>query len=412
MIAERLGVLQAATRLTEKLDGPGEVMCPACGQNVSVDAFQAHVQAEQTRLKDIIDSFKKRRAALSMLSDAVKGARTLERPELASWREQESQAGVRDALAALGAMDFEKLRAACSEKTLREVEANVRTIADRVAAETAVAPPDVQVLSGDKQKVDAARALLSAREVEAELFISAIDSLVGFVGELEKQVREEIKSRSSAVIKEISADVQRMWAILHPGERIEDVRLYVPPEADKAIDIALRFYDVDQDSPRLTLSEGHRNSLGLCIFLAMAKGETATDRPLFLGDVVVSLDRNHRGMVAEILNREFCGRQVIVLTHDREWYTELKHQLPSAEWQFKALLPWQDPTDGIRWSSKDRTSMKPGSGWIHDLIRRVMTLAKLWMLNWPWRQRNSGCILRICVERGMTTEQGMTFSLV
>jgi hypothetical protein len=57
-------------------------------------------------------------------------------------------------------------------------------------------------------------------------------------------------------------------------------------------------------------------------------------------------------MVAEILNREFSGRQVIVLTHDREWYTELKHQLPDTEWRFQALLPWQDPTVGIRWSTK------------------------------------------------------------
>ena len=92
--------------------------------------------------------------------------------------------------------------------------------------------------------------------------------------------------------------------------------------------------------------------MGLCIFLAMAKREAATDRPLFLDDVVVSLDRNHRGMVAEILKREFSRRQVIILTHDREWYTELKHQLPDSDWRFKALLPWQDPTVGIRWSSR------------------------------------------------------------
>jgi hypothetical protein len=79
------------------------------------------------------------------------------------------------------------------------------------------------------------------------------------------------------------------------------------------------------------------------------------DGPIFLDDVVVSLDRNHRGMVAEILNEEFSGRRVIVLTHDREWYTELKHQLPESQWRFKTLLPWQDPLVGIRWSTKSTT---------------------------------------------------------
>jgi hypothetical protein len=211
-------------------------------------------------------------------------------------------------------------------------------------------PPDVQVLSADKKKVDAAKALLCSRRIESE--VGAIRNTIRFISELEKQVRDEIKRRSHAVIEDISSDVQQMWAILHPGERIEDVRLYIPDGSDKAIDIALCFHGVDQESLRLTLSEGHRNSLGLCIFLAMAKREAAMDRPLFLDDVVVSLDRSHRGMFAEILTKEFSGRQVIVLTHDREWYTELKHQLGGSDWEFRALLPWQDPAVGMRWSLK------------------------------------------------------------
>jgi len=72
-----------------------------------------------------------------------------------------------------------------------------------------------------------------------------------------------------------------MWKILHPAEAIEDVRLYVPKDADKAIDIGLKFHGKEQESPRLTLSEGYRNSLGLCIFLAMAKLEAGNDRPVF-----------------------------------------------------------------------------------------------------------------------------------
>ena len=92
-----------------------------------------------------------------------------------------------------------------------------------------------------------------------------------------------------------------MWAILHPGEPIENVCLYLPENTDKAIDIGLQFHGIKQDSPRLTLSEGYRNSLGLCIFLAMAKRETDKDRPLILDDVVVSLERNHRGMIVEVL---------------------------------------------------------------------------------------------------------------
>jgi hypothetical protein len=181
------------------------------------------------------------------------------------------------------------------------------------------------------------------------------ETLVSFINSLEQGIREEIRLCSRTVIDEISAHIQAMWAILHPANVIENVHLYIPEDADKAIDIGLKFHGVEQESPRLTLSEGYRNSLGLCIFLAMAKREATNDRPLFLDDVVISLDRNHRGMIVELLNGEFSGRQVVVLTHDREWYTELRHQLVGKNWAFKALLPYETPDIGIRWSYKTTT---------------------------------------------------------
>ena len=158
--------------------------------------------------------------------------------------------------------------------------------------------------------------------------------------------------RSSAVIGDISEDIRAMWTILHPDEAIEDIHLYVPDDADKAIDISLKFHGKELNSPRLTLSEGYRNSLGLCIFLAMAKRESKSDRPIFLDDVVVSMDRNHRGMIVELLTKEFGARQVIILTHDRDWYTELRQLLDNQTWTFKTLLPYETPEIGIRWSHK------------------------------------------------------------
>ena len=94
---------------------------------------------------------------------------------------------------------------------------------------------------------------------------------------------------------------------------------------------AFAFTERTRNPPRLTLSEGYRNSLGLCVFLAMAKRED-DDRPLFLDDVVISLDRKHRGMVAEILEKKFAGRQVVLLTHDRVWYSDPRHQLAESRW--------------------------------------------------------------------------------
>jgi hypothetical protein len=43
------------------------------------------------------------------------------------------------------------------------------------------------------------------------------------------------------------------------------------------------------------------------------------------------------------------------MTHDREWFAELKHQLDGASWNFKALMPYETPEIGIRWSERTST---------------------------------------------------------
>jgi hypothetical protein len=45
----------------------------------------------------------------------------------------------------------------------------------------------------------------------------------------------------------------------------------------------------------------------------------------------------------------------MVLTHDREWYTELRQQLDAGAWNFKVLMPYESPEIGIRWSAKAST---------------------------------------------------------
>jgi hypothetical protein len=72
------------------------------------------------------------------------------------------------------------------------------------------------------------------------------------------------------------------------------------------------------------------------------------DKPL--DDVVSSMDREHRGFLTKVLIDDFADRQVILLTHDREWYSELRSRLPAKLWDFKVLRPWENPQTGIQWS--------------------------------------------------------------
>ncbi len=349
LIAEKLEVLQSAGVFVEKLEDEEEVECPACGRSIPVAAFQAHVAAEKERLQEIIAIFDDRKAAIETLRDTIKSLeRSLDKADLKPWRDDIAQESLSQNFTYLDRIKAEAFRISHAEDDLKKIEDKLLPLIDAAATASKDAPPDAKQLSTDKQIVETGKAVIGAKKLATAA--KRANALISFLIALEQGTREEIRLRSQKVIDEITNDIQDMWAILHPGEPIENVRLYVPADTDKAIDIKLKFYGKEQDSPRLTLSEGVRNSLGLCIFLAMAKREASNDRPIFLDDVVVSFDRNHRGMIVDLLEKEFMDRQVILLTHDRVWYTELRQRLGG--WSFKALRAWENPEIGIQWREK------------------------------------------------------------
>jgi hypothetical protein len=76
--------------------------------------------------------------------------------------------------------------------------------------------------------------------------------------------------------------------------------------------------------PRAYASEAHLDTLGLCIFLAFAKGFLAGFPLLVLDDVLTTVDASHRLRVAELLVDEFPSTQLLVTTHDAIWFEEFR----------------------------------------------------------------------------------------
>ena len=329
--------------------------CPACGQAITVEAFREHVRVETERLKEFHDVFTGYKVAIGSVCSSLDSLKSgIGRSELKTWREGLQDSIGADGLGYLDELDSDALRKSCSDENLKAIESNLLPIIEIAKLDTIDAPPDVKELTDDKKRASAAKAVIASQDLKRD--ITSAETLIAYLDFLEREVRFEIRRQSQRVIDSISDDIESMWATLHPGDRIDNVRLSVPQGVDKAIDVVLNFHGLDQDSPRLTLSEGYRNSLGLCIFLAMAKQVADKDRPLFLDDVVVSLDRNHRGMIHELIEEEFGDRQVVIFTHDREWYTELRQQLgASNRWAFKTLLPYEAPGIGIRFSNSTTT---------------------------------------------------------
>ncbi|MBA3342478.1 MAG: hypothetical protein H0T48_11675 [Gemmatimonadaceae bacterium] len=349
LIEERLTVLDHALRFVTKSGAPKHIACPACGRDIQAAELESHLKAENERLLEAATLFSQYRSANNRLGDALSRLQSaFTKEEVLVWATSRNDGG-KPQTDYLATLDASAIRKGCNAQQLQGIESLILPLISAAAASTGNQPPEAPELLLDRETVVAAEAVIAAEGLSHE--VKSVDALLDCLLAVEKGVRDQIRLRSDEIMAGISGDIQRMWSILHPNEAIEGVRLSHPDDADKAIDIELTFHGVEQKSPRLTLSEGNRNSLGLCVFLSMAKRDVA-DTPVILDDVVVSLDRNHRGMVVDLVEQEFADRQVLIFTHDRDWYIELRSRLEAKDWRCSTLRPYGKPTNGITWSTK------------------------------------------------------------
>jgi len=351
----RIAVLESTLEFTHALeDLDKEIPCPSCGHIVKVKDLADHITRELESLKEarkLRDAEEEaRRILATSLKQVVERTRN---PVIAEWLELGEQEEFKDIVKKLDSLRFTKLDAYWTEEELAGLQEAIPKLVNLVKKEINKAPPSIKELIEDRDLVKTSSTIPGILALQD--YIKRIEALINALEIGESLVRDDIKNKTENIIEEISVEVQRLWSKLHPEEPIEEVRLYIPSQADRAIDISLKFFGVEQPSPRLTLSEGHRNSLGLCIFLALALLRAKDDHPIVLDDIVSSLDREHRGRMADILLEDLADRQVLLFTHDREWYIELRHRLPTSKWEFRVLRPWESPEVGLQWSRSTYT---------------------------------------------------------
>lgn len=79
--------------------------------------------------------------------------------------------------------------------------------------------------------------------------------------------------------------------------------------------------------PHALHSEGHQDSMGICLYLALAERLTQGYIDLIiLDDVMMSVDAPHRREICRLLASFFKGRQFFITTHDQTWARQLKQE--------------------------------------------------------------------------------------
>ena len=140
----------------------------------------------------------------------------------------------------------------------------------------------------------------------------------------------------SQVIQLISRRVAEIYQFLHPEGGIGQVA--IETVGDKGAELWVEFHGRKELPPHRVLSESHLNSLGIALFLAMTEAFNENLAFLVLDDVVNSMDREHRGRLADLLVEEFSDAQLIILTHDEQFFTRIHLRAPS--WKRLEFASW------------------------------------------------------------------------
>jgi len=148
--------------------------------------------------------------------------------------------------------------------------------------------------------------------------------------------QERQKEQLERMLKSISERVADLYSALHPGEELGGIT--VEPWTAKGLELAVDFHGSRQRPPHGVLSESHLNSLAIALFLAMAQTFNQKLRFLVLDDVINSFDLEHRGQLAELLAEKFDDWQLIVLTHDRQFFEHLSRRAPT--WKRLEITSW------------------------------------------------------------------------
>lgn len=91
------------------------------------------------------------------------------------------------------------------------------------------------------------------------------------------------------------------------------------------LDFKVDFYGRGHHPPQALHSEGHQDSMGICLYLSLSEYLTGGQIDLvILDDVMMSVDAEHRRELCRLLATAFPNRQLLITTHDRTWAHQLR----------------------------------------------------------------------------------------
>lgn len=155
-------------------------------------------------------------------------------------------------------------------------------------------------------------------------------------------------------INTFSGKINEYYQFMNPEEPFQNLKLKTIGDEDNldGLTIEFNFKDKIISPPQALFSESHLNCFGISFFLASIDAFGKNSKFIVFDDVISSFDSTHRKRFSDLLFEKSKQFQIILLTHEFEWFKNfVKPQAKGKGWLIKEIAWNEDDGTGLKLSS-------------------------------------------------------------
>jgi energy-coupling factor transporter ATP-binding protein EcfA2 len=187
-----------------------------------------------------------------------------------------------------------------------------------------------------------------------------------------------------------SGSINEYYQFMNPNEQFQELKIVTIGDEDElnGITIEYKYNGRWISPPQKYFSESHLNCFGLSFFLASVIAFNKENKFLVLDDVISSFDSNHRIRFANLLFEKFSDYQIILMTHEKEWFQYVSQLAKRKQWLINE----------IKWSDNDGTYLDDKPSDLKEIIETNLAKGFVDLLGNPIRKYLEHSLKEICAN--------------
>jgi energy-coupling factor transporter ATP-binding protein EcfA2 len=207
---------------------------------------------------------------------------------------------------------------------------------------------------------------------------------------LQTAVLEALRTARQDVARDtlsaIQGIVSKNYFTIHPPGTSEDVTgapsIQVQRHGQGTAFVRGEFGGKEVKDPKWVYSDGHLDTVGICIFLALRRHRAKNPNDpkiMVLDDIIVSIDLGHARRLIELLKNDFSDHQILILTHNGLFAHWCKSLLPGLlrveikEWSLES-----GPRIGDYKTAEERINAAMVEGTAKEIAVALMSFLDEW----------------------------------